>query len=102
MLDNRDAEDHQRAGGQAKATEGLPGADATFQRRAQQVGAQPPLDIGAGPDPQQVQGHQLGGVAQRLGPLVAQGPGTAAQIDPSTSSPARTATATRGRVKSPS
>ena len=62
-----------------------------------QVGAQPALHVGAGAHPQQVQRDQLGGVAGA--PAVRSAltaPSIAAQIEPSTSSPARTAIATRG------
>ena len=58
----RDPEDDERRVPQAEPLERLPGAGAALDDRADQVGADPPAYVGAGTDPQQVQGDQLGGV----------------------------------------
>ena len=78
-----------------RAGERVAGADTALERGADQVGAQPALHVGTGPHAQQVQGHQLGGVLQAAARSAVTSPSIAAQIEPSTSSPARTAIATR-------
>lgn len=57
---------------QAEPVEGLAGADATFERGTHEIGAQAAFDVGSGSDAQQVQGHELGGIAEGLGAFVAQ------------------------------
>ena len=61
-----------RLAGQPEPVQRLSRAGPAFERGAEQVGAQPALDVGAGPDAQQVQRDQLRGVAQCLGALVAE------------------------------
>ena len=45
------AQHHQRAPGQAEAVQGLPGPGSAGQGGAEQIGPQPALDVGPGPDP---------------------------------------------------
>ena len=59
--------------GEAEAAERLAGAHAALQRGADQVGAQPALDVGAGPDAQHVERDDPGAVAQRLHPVFLEG-----------------------------
>lgn len=58
-------------GGQAQATGRLSRRGTAFEHRRDQFRPQPPLDVGAGPVPQQVQRDQLRGVDE--GPLVVGG-----------------------------
>ena len=99
ILSEGSGEDNHGSAGQAKPPQGIRRTGPAFQRRADQVGAQPALHVGAGPHPQQVQRDELGGVLETPRSRSAvSSPSTAAQIEPSTSSPARTAIATRGMV----
>ena len=67
-----DTEDHQPLAGQPEAVERVPGAGASLQRGAEQVGAQPALDVGSGAHPEQVQRDQLRRLAQRVAALLAE------------------------------
>ena len=55
-------EDDHRLVGKAQAAQRLPGADAAFQGGGQQVGAQPPLHVGPGPDAEHMQRNEFAGV----------------------------------------
>ncbi|MCB1961873.1 MAG: hypothetical protein KDF24_01705, partial [Rhodocyclaceae bacterium] len=70
-----DAEDHERLSGEPEPVQRLARPRAALERRAEQVRPQPSLHVGARADAQQVEGDQLRGLAERLGPLLAERPG---------------------------
>ena len=70
--DDGDTEHQERLPGEPEPLQRLPAAGAALERGAEQVGTQPALYVGSGADPEQVQRDQLGGVAERLGPLLAE------------------------------
>ncbi len=62
-FEDGESQHHHGLVGQAEAAERLAGAHAALQRGADQVGTEPALDVGAGPDAQHVQRDDPGAVA---------------------------------------
>ena len=67
--DERGADDHHALPAESQARERVPCAEAALERRADELGREPALHVGARADAQQVQGDELRGIPQSCRPL---------------------------------